>query len=124
MKKLFSLCATLLMIITLSNAFIPARNGDNPEEIELKNQQNREEPTSFNHCYIHAYKTDFQVIIYFSNYSWNASAVVSGLGGFAVSGQQSIVGTGYVYIDISSLPAGMYSLTVFADSLYSGTFNK
>lgn len=125
MKKIILFLTIVLFSAFSTTAVVPAfDDGDDGDEIDLHRGQNGDGPTSVYVCSIQAYKTDTQVIITFSNYYGNASAVILGIGGNVFSNQQFIDGAGILYVDISSLPSGSYSLTVFADTVYSGTFQK
>jgi len=128
MKKIVLFLIILMLSVFSMDAATPAFNdcddGEEPDEIVLHSEQNGEDPSSVHICYLQAYKTSTHVLVVFSNYCGNASAVVFGLGGSIFSSQQYINGSGILSVDISSLPSGLYSLTVFADTVYSGTFQK
>lgn len=123
MKKYLILLTVLMLSAFTMNASVSAFDGgDDPEDINLEKQNNGDDPTSLNPFTIHAYKTSTQIVILFSNYYGNASAFVYGLGGTAYSDEQVIMGSGFICIDISLLPTGSYTLTLFADSVYYGYF--
>lgn len=108
------------------NAVIPSNDGDDPETIELTQQNGGEEnPNSLNPVFVSAYKTSTTVVVEISGYSGNVVAAIWGTGGNILSDNNPIYGSGQILMNISSLPTGTYTLYIFLNNkIYSGSFSK
>jgi hypothetical protein len=124
MKKYFFLLTALLLVVPPLNATFPVFIGEDgdPEEIDLNNPVNGEEPTSLNTCTVHAFKTSDSIIVRVSGYIGNISVAIIGLGGSVYSGIRPIIGNGEVILDITSLSEGDYMIYIHTSICYQGTF--
>ena len=96
---------------------------DDPDEIELVQQQNGEEPTSLQQHSVVAFKTDDAVVIRLSNCYGSAVACITGIFSIMTSGIIPLNGNAEILLDISSLPTGCYSLNINVSGVqYTGAF--
>ena len=126
MKRFLFFLAALLLSLLPMNATVPMlEDGEDgePEEIIIINENNGEDPTVLQGVRVSAYKTTTTVVILLNNYHGVASVVLTGLGGIIASNQNYITGSGIIMLDISSLPAGGYNLSIFAAHVYQGGFS-
>lgn len=105
-------------------AFIPDGDEEDPEKVDVGQQHNGEDPTSYATTYVNAYKTNTTLTVELGNFTGNASVSVIGLNGYIVSDNNPIVGSGVVILDISSLPSGQYTLFIQANQVYQGFFTR
>ena len=108
------------------NAIAYISDGDDddpdPEEINLGSQYSGEDPTSLNSTHISAFKVGTSISIHIDNFFGNVDASVLGISGHITSNQNPITGSGVIFLNISSLPSGTYSLLIFAERTYQGDF--
>lgn len=127
MKKLMIILTALMLSAFPMHAFIPdGDDGEDPEEIELQNQQggNGEIPTSINQTHVSAFKTSNFLTIYISGYSGNVAVSIIGPSSHIILGNNLVNGSRILVIDISSLASGDYLIFIQANSLYYGSFLK
>lgn len=99
-------------------------NDEYPEEIPVEKQSSGDDPTSLGGCTIQAWLMSSTIRVDISNYSGYATVAATGIGGVSGPIQAQIVGSGQIYLDISLLPEGYYTLTIQADGIYIGLFKK
>ena len=126
-RSLVLLFALLLASISL-NAFTVsffAPNEDDPELIEVAQQTGGDDPNQQNTILIQAYKTSSSVYVYLSIFTGNTFVTITnGIGAIVASDFQHVNGSAMIVLDISSLPAGQYYLSINAGGIYTGVFQK
>ncbi len=127
MKRFLPFFAALLLSLFPINATAPNLDGDenDPEIVDVVQQQNNgEDPSSNSATYVRAYKTSSSLTVQIENFTGNAVVSVIGIGGYIVSDNNPIVGSGIVVLDISSLPSGQYTLFIQANHIFQGFFTR
>lgn len=117
----FATCNSAGLLLT-SNRI---EGDDDPDKIDLVQQQNGEEPNTFTPKSISAFRIGSSILITVSNIYGYVSATVYG-GGYSVeSGFILANGNNVINLDISPLPSGDYCLLVsVAGTIYTGYFRK
>ena len=126
MKKLLFIFVVIFLSAFQVNAMLPVcDDGDDPEEIELNQQQGGDEnPTSLNLLSVRAFKTSQGIIVNLSNYTGNVAIVVTGTGGSILSAHNQIIDIGSIFINTTSLPSGSYTLLIYVNNTYVGYLTK
>ena len=89
-------------------AFIPDGDEEDPEKVDVGQQHNGEDPTSYATTYVNAYKTNTTLTVELGNFTGNAFVSVIGLSGYIVSDNNPIVGSGVVILAVM-----MFGLTEY-----------
>lgn len=124
MKQFLALLTSLLFCTFPMSAttFVPDGDEGDPEEIDLRNQNYGEAPTSISATYVSAFKTDGYITIYVNGYFGYVDVSILGIGGSLSSFQNWINGSGVIVLNSSSLPFGIYTLNIMTNQLYQGVF--
>lgn len=124
MKKFFLLASIVFLFSSFSaqpiNPSLP--DEEEPDEIVL-NGQTGEDPNSVNTCIVTAYKTSSHIYVYIANYTGSVSITITGIGNTINYGPAPLT-TSPIELDISTLPIGIYHISISTNTSYQGVFCK